>query len=196
MESILVWTHLILANHPLAAPLVFVGVHTLMAVFFLPCSPMTIMAGALWGGVYGLIISIGAAIVSLATTFILSRSFLHNKIERFLMHRYPKVAGLLTQVAVHDWKLIAVTQLNPLIPASAMGYLFGLTKVSFLRYLMFAAAFMVPLQVLFVTTGNSVAGSIASRKISGLAIALIIVIVIIPIASKYIYKKFCQLFWS
>ncbi|MDO8412500.1 MAG: VTT domain-containing protein [Gallionellaceae bacterium] len=183
----------ILAHYPLAAPIVFIGVHTLMAVFFLPCSPMTLMAGALWGGMYGLVVSVVAAIVSSATTFCLSRSFLHSKIERFLMHRYPKVAGLLLQASAHDWKLIAVSQMNPLIPSSTMGYIFGLSRVTLGRYLLFSIVFMLPLQVLFVMTGHSVAGLLTSDTPWGVTLMLVFVVVVFSFFGKRGYKKLCLL---
>lgn len=194
VEHFLGWIQPILSHYPLAAPIVFVAVHTLMAVFFLPCSPMTLMAGALWGGVYGLVVSMVAAIVSSATTFLLSRSFLHSKIERFLMHRYPKVAELLAQAAVHDWKLIAVSQMNPLIPASTMGYVFGLSQVTLTRYLVFSGIFMLPLQVLYVMTGHSVTSLFTSDGQWGVALALIFLVAIVPLVSKRIFRKLCQLF--
>jgi uncharacterized membrane protein YdjX (TVP38/TMEM64 family) len=193
VEHFLVWIQPILLNHPLVAPIVFIGVHTLMAVFFLPCSPMTLMAGALWGGTYGLVVSICAAMMSSATTFLLSRSFLHSKIKNFLMSRYPKVGDLLAQVIVHDWKLIAISQLNPLIPASTMGYAFGLSQVTFARFLMFSAIFMLPLQVLFVVTGYSVASLLKSEGQVGLALALVFLVTIFLLFSKSIYRKLCQL---
>lgn len=183
-----------LFNHPLAAPIVFIGVHTVMAVFFLPCSPMTLMAGALWGSTYGLVVSICAAMVSSATTFLLSRSFLHGKIERFLVHRYPKVAELLVQAAAHDWKLIAVSQLNPLMPSSTMGYAFGLSRVTLTRYLLFSGIFMLPLQALFVMTGHSVTSLFTSDGQWGVALALIFLVAIFLLISKRIYRKLCQLF--
>lgn len=194
VEQFLIWIQPILLNHPLAAPIVFIGVHTLMAVFFVPCSPMTLMAGALWGGVYGFAISMVAAMVSSATTFLLSRSFLHGRIERFLMHRYPKVAELLAQAAVHDWKLIAVSQLNPLMPSSTMGYAFGLSRVTFTRYLLFSGIFMLPLQALFVMTGHSVTSLFTSDGHWVLALALIFLVAIFLLVSKRIYRKLCQLF--
>lgn len=173
--------------------MIFVGAHTLMAVLFLPCSPMTLMAGVLWGGVYGLAVSMFAAIVSSITTFLLSRSFLHSKIEHFLVHRYPKVAELLAQAAVHDWKIIAISQMNPLIPASTMGYVFGLSGVTFRRYLLFSIIFMLPLQVLFVMTGHSVVSLLASDKQWGMALVVILLVAIFTLVSKRIYRKLCQL---
>lgn len=193
-ENFLGWIHPILSSHPLAAPIVFIGVHTLMAILFLPCSPMTLMAGALWGGAYGLVISAVAAIASSAATFLLSRSFLHARIESFLMNRYPKVSGLLAQAAVYDWKLIAVSQLNPLIPASTMGYAFGLSRITLARYLLFSGIFMLPLQILFVMTGHSVTNLFASDGQWVLSLALILLAAAVTLAGKHIFRRLCQFF--
>jgi len=194
VQHFLVWIQHILSSYPLAAPIVFVTVHTLMAIFFLPCSPMTLMAGVLWGGVYGIVISMVAAIASSAATFLLSRSFLHGKIECFLGHRYPKVSELMAQAADHDWKIVAIAQMNPLIPASTMGYAFGLSLVTFKRYILFSIIFMLPLQVLFVMTGHSVVDFFAADGQYGLALALICLVALLTLAGKRIYRKFCQLF--
>jgi len=190
----MLWVQPILLNYPMAAPIVFIGVHTLMAVFFLPCSPMTLMAGVLWGGGYGLVVSICAAMVSSGTTFLLSRSFLHGRIIILLVNRYPKMANLLAQVTIHDWKLIAVIQMNPIMPASAIGYVFGLSQITFTRYLLLSGIFMLPLQALFVMTGHSVTSLFGADGHWEIAVALIFLVVTAPMVTKHIFRKLCQLF--
>lgn len=194
VEHFLMWFQPILIEHQLAAPIAFIGVHILMAVFFLPCSPMTLLAGTLWGGAYGLFISMLAAIVSSATTFFLSRSLLHCRIETFLVHRYPKLAELLIKATVHDWKLIAIFQLSPMIPSSTMGYAFGLSRITLVRYLLFTGIFMLPLQVLFVMTGHSVIDLFTSDGHWEVALVLISLVAVVPLVTKHIYKKLCQLY--
>jgi uncharacterized membrane protein YdjX (TVP38/TMEM64 family) len=110
------------------------------------------------------------------------------------VQHYPKVAGLLSQVAVHDWKVIAVSQMNPLIPSSTLGYVFGLSRVAFKRYLVFTIVFMLPLQVLFVMTGHSVISLILSDAHRGVALALIAFTLMIALLGKRIYRKLCLLF--
>lgn len=193
MEHFLKLLQSILSSYPLAAPLVFIAAHTLMAVFFLPCSPMTLMAGALWGGAYGLVISMVAAITSSATTFLLSHSFLRGKIERFIANRYPKATELLVQAAAHDWKIIAISQLNPLIPASTLGYVFGLSQITLKRYLLFSLLFMLPLQLLFVFTGHSVTSLLTSDGQVIIVLLLVFLIAILPFVGKFIYRKLCQI---
>jgi uncharacterized membrane protein YdjX (TVP38/TMEM64 family) len=101
---------------------------------------------------------------------------------------------LLAQAVVHDWKLIAATQLNPLIPSSAMGYVFGLSRISFVRYFLFSGIFMLPLSVLFVMTGYSAAYLLTTGKHWKEALALIISVAFAPLVIKLVYRKVCLLF--
>jgi len=186
--------HQFLAQYPLVAPILFICIHALMAALFIPCSPMTLMAGALWGQSHGIVISMIAAIVSSSTTFLLSRSFLRSKIERFLLRRYPKAALLLSRTAAHDWKIIAVAQMNPMIPASTMGYIFGLCEIPFLRYVLLSGLFFLPLQIMFVFTGHSAINLIDSQQKIGYSIATILFMIVVVLMSRPIYKKLCQIF--
>lgn len=179
---------------PLIAPFVFIGIHTVMAALFIPCSPMTLIAGALWGQTYGLLISMVAAIVSSSTTFILSRSFLRHRIEKYFEKRFPKVVKILIQASVHDWKIIAVSQMNPMLPASTMGYVFGLSRISFTRYVVLSGLFILPLQILFVATGHSAINLIGTNKKIGLSIAVISLMILFIVLNKTIYKKICRIF--
>jgi uncharacterized membrane protein YdjX (TVP38/TMEM64 family) len=193
MEHYLTYLQQVLFSYPLVAPIIFIIINILIAVFFLPCSPMTLMAGVLWGGVSGFLISMIASILASATTFYLSRSFFQNRIASFIQRRYPKVSELLIQIANHDWKIIGLTQINPLMPASTLGYVFGLSEIKFSRYIICSAIFMIPLQLLFVMTGHSVISLIASGNHLGLVLSLIALIVIIHLCGKSIYKKLCCL---
>jgi len=154
---------------------------------------MTMMAGALWGG-YGLIISMLAAIASSATTFVISRSLIHRKIEDLLKRRYPLVAELLSLTSLHDWKIIAVTQLNPFVPGSTLGYAFGLSPMSLKRYVLLNGIFMLPLQILFVTTGHSLVSFLISNDKWELALIFSVMLILFFIFSKRMYRWICKLF--
>lgn len=181
--------------HPIAAPFLFILAHILMAVFFIPCSPMTVMAGMLWGGVYGAVISMCAALASSATTFFLSKSLLRDRIENIITRRYPKVLEVFGKMALHDWKVIALSQLNPFLPASTMGYVFGLSRFSFFRYIFFSGIFMLPLQIMFVSAGYSLSGLYDSfDKYRGIAFFLVLLVIIFIVMAKPLYNKLCQFF--
>jgi uncharacterized membrane protein YdjX (TVP38/TMEM64 family) len=191
-EQTFSWIQLLLVQYPTIAPIIFIVAHTLMAAFFLPCSPMTLLAGALWGS-SGLVISIIAALLSSITTFLLSRSFLKSKIENLLVFRYPKITLLFDHAKLHDWKIIAISQLNPLVPASTLGYAFGLSPVTLKRYTLFSFIFMLPLQFLYVLTGDSVVGFFVSDDHWVMPVMLSSLVVVILIFGKRFYRKICHL---
>ena len=144
-----------LADHAVLSPIAFIFSHILFAVFLVPCSPMAVIAGALWGKWLGLGISLLAAFLSSCTTFWVSRRFLREKMYRFLVKRYPKTDWFLEKTKIHGWKFVATVQLNPAMPGSTLGYLFGLTRIEFWVYAGFLFVFMLPLQILLVLCGDS-----------------------------------------
>jgi uncharacterized membrane protein YdjX (TVP38/TMEM64 family) len=183
-----------LSIHPICMPFIFILINIILAVFFLPCSPMAFIAGAIWGVFYGTIITILAAIASESITFLLSRRFFQYKIQKFLEYRYPKIQSLLLKVIDHDWKVILLVQLNPLIPAASMGYAFGLSNIQFKKYILYSALFMLPLTMLIVLTGSSVLSLLIDghQLISVLLICLLVLSLklIIKILSKFFSKIF------
>ena len=106
---------------------------------------------------------------------------------------YPKALKFLEHVAIHDWKIIAISHLNPLIPASAMGYAFGLSKINFTRYLFFSMIFMLPLQILFVITGSYLMSLFKSELQSLIIWILSFFSFGLILSHKYIYRVLCRL---
>ena len=147
--------HFFLAQHPVCAPIIYIISHIIFAICLIPCSPMAVIAGVLWGKWLGLGISIGSAFLSSCTTFGLSRFFLKDRIHTFMLKRYAKTDWFLAQTKKHGWKFVATVQLNPAAPGSSLGYLFGLTGIEFSVYAFFLLLFMLPLQLLLVVCGDS-----------------------------------------
>jgi uncharacterized membrane protein YdjX (TVP38/TMEM64 family) len=123
----------------------FMLLHILFAIFFIPCSPMTILSGVLWGQ-YGIFIAIVASVLSSATTFLISRYFLADYLrQRFISS--DRYKWLMEKTKKNDWKIVAITQLNPIAPASTLGYMYGLCPISFKNYLTYNFLFSLPLGI-------------------------------------------------
>lgn len=130
----------------------FVFIQVIFAVFLIPCSPLTIFAGILWGH-FGILVSLLASLVSTISTFLLSRYFLHE----YFRKKFSKTTNfrwLSIQISNHGWKIIATTQLNPIAPASALGYLYGLTNIKLTTYSFFSFLFSIPLVVALTVFGS------------------------------------------
>ena len=154
MTEFLQWMQIFLSTHPILSPILFAFFHVLFAVCVIPCSPMAVMAGLLWGKWLGLGISIVSAFLASSTTFWLSRFFFRKRVYAFLVKKFKKTDWFLEQTRRNGWKFVASVQLNPAAPGSTLGYLFGLTNISFLVYAFFLLLFMLPLQVILVLCGD------------------------------------------
>lgn len=157
VATILSWLH----AHPIIAPVVFVVAHVVVAVAFLPCSPFTLLAGLLWSLPYSLAISVAAALCASCTTFLLGRYFwpraLRSKFNNVPMQRLMALSDK------HGWQLVALTHINPALPSSTLGYIFGLSKISFRLYAWSAFVGMLPLQIALVGMGSAVRDVLLSR---------------------------------
>ncbi len=192
MDYFIDYVHQILISYPFIAPIGFILVQMLMAMLFMPCSPMTILAGALWGAEYGLLISVFSSLWASSITFLIARIYLREKIEIWIGNRFPKLGILMPEILNHDWKVVAVSQLNPIMPASTLGYFFGLSPIKFTRYIGFSLVFMLPLQYLFVFTGNSIF-DLLLKGLNPLALIAIFSLVIFFAMHRWAYKKLCQI---
>ena len=138
------------------APFIFIFIHVILSLFFLPCSPMTLISGLLWGPFEGLFISMFAAIMYASVTFMLSRYFLRCKIHDYLYFHYPKIILILNSSVKHDYKFIASMQFIPFFPGSSLGYFFGLSNIIFIRFIFFTFLFILPFQFFIVLSGHSI----------------------------------------
>lgn len=181
------WTQSLLLQHALLSPIFYVLFHIVFAICLIPCSPMALIAGAIWGKWLGLGLSILAAFLSSCTTFCLSRRLLKKKIYALLSKRYSKTDWFLQQTKQHGWKFVASVQLNPAAPASTLGYLFGLTGIELSRYALLTLLFMMPLQVILVIVGDSF-----SKALLGQLSWIILGGLMVLISAIAVYKIFSR----
>jgi uncharacterized membrane protein YdjX (TVP38/TMEM64 family) len=193
MQDVLGFIRPLLDQYSQAAPYLYILLHIAMAVLLLPCSIMTLLAGVLWGAGWGLAISVLAALLSSTATFLLARSFFRKTVHDLLFSRYPKMSQLLKSVEQHDWKIIALSNLNPLIPASTMGYAFGLSSIPLKRYIYYSAICMLPLQAIFVFFGESASKFFIHGDGLVYFIAVIVVMIVCFAFKRQLYLKLCQL---
>lgn len=138
-------------ENPILAPFIFILIQTILSSLVLPCSPITIIAGIVWGLKLGLLISIISTVVSSIFTFILSKYFLSKLMNQ---HDYfgiwKKIQELIKK---YGWKSSLIAHANPIFPGSSLGYVFGASKISFISFVLGSVLGTVPLQILGVLIG-------------------------------------------
>ena len=140
-------------NNIYLAPLIFIFLQMLLSSLVLPCSPITIMAGLIWGLKFGLIISIISTILSSICTFYLGKFFLKKIVkDKNYFGIWNKIQILIEN---YDWKSSFIAHLNPIFPGSSLGYIFGVSKLTFISFIFGATLGTIPLQILGVMIGNN-----------------------------------------
>lgn len=123
------------------APLVFMLIYSLAAVFFLPGSVLTLAGGALFGPVLGTFYNLTGASLGAALSFLISRYLSSDLVEK---KTGGKVKQLIHGVEKEGWRFVAFVRLVPLFPFNVLNYALGLTKIPFLHYLFATYIFMLP----------------------------------------------------
>lgn len=100
----------------------------------LPASVMAVMAGAAYGMVKGLAISVVCTLLGGWIAFLLSRSILRPWIER-LMSRSKFAERLDEALEGEGWHFVFLLRISPVMPFALTSYGFGLTRIRQRDYL-------------------------------------------------------------
>jgi uncharacterized membrane protein YdjX (TVP38/TMEM64 family)/rhodanese-related sulfurtransferase len=124
-----------------AGPLLFMGLYALATVLFLPGAVITLAGGALFGPLWGTLWNLTGATVGAALAFLIARYLGADWVAR---RAGPRMQRLNDGVAAEGWRFVAFARLVPLFPFNLLNYALGLTRVSFITYLLASWVFMLP----------------------------------------------------
>ena len=149
-------------SHSTIEKVTFGIAYTLGALLFVPGAALTLIAGALFGPAWGIIIVAVATSVADAIAFLVARYLFRDFIET-LAKRYSKFGLIDTAVSAGGWRIIALLRLSPTIPYSASNYIYGLTGVGFLPYWITSAVFTLPGISAYIYLGYMGAETLSER---------------------------------
>lgn len=133
-------------------PLLYGLVYVACALLFVPGALLTIGAGLVFGVVKGTVIVSVASTTTAALAFLIARHLARGRVEA-MARRNPKFEAIDRAIAEGGWKVVALLRLSPVVPFSLSNYLYGLTPVRFLPYVVTSWAAMLPGTVLYVWLG-------------------------------------------
>ncbi len=135
----------------------FVLLYVVAALLWLPASPLSMAAGAMWGAREGALLVWVAAVLAAQVTFYVSRRF--RGVFRASLRGFPGGARIeATLVGVHDGVTVALLRLSPLIPYNLLNVALGAASVSPRAHLAGTAVGIVPGVALYVGAGAAVGG--------------------------------------
>ena len=130
-------------------PLLF----ALCNLLLLPGGILCVGSGFFFGLWWGFIIIFLGNAIGAAIAFALSRWLAGNWFKRKFSHN-PTLRALEPAVEEEGWKIILLSQLHPLFPTSLVNYLFGLTRIPFRTYMLWASIGRAPGLFLYVYVGT------------------------------------------
>ena len=136
------------------APLVYIGLYLVSTVFFLPGSPVTILAGFVFGPLWGVFYASVASIISVSVAFLIARYVARDLVEGWVKGnaQFQKIDE---QVEEQGWRILMFTRLVPIFPFNLQNYAYGLTSIRFSTYVLVSAIFMLPGTAVFVQLGGA-----------------------------------------
>jgi uncharacterized membrane protein YdjX (TVP38/TMEM64 family) len=141
-------------------PLLFAACNILL----LPGGVLAVGGGFFFGLWWGFLIVFAGNIVSTAISFSLSR-FVARRWFRRKLSANPTLRALGPAVERESWKIILLSQLHPLFPTSLLNYFYGLTRIRFSTYMLWASIGRMPGLFFYAYLGTL--GQLAVRIMRG-----------------------------
>ncbi len=117
-----------------------------------PAAVMTLAGGAVFGFVTGTIVISLASTLGATLAFLLARTVLRERASRMAASS-PRFAGLNRAIEKEGGKIVALVRLSPLFPFTVVNYLFGLTPVRPLVFVLASWIAMLPGTAAYVYFG-------------------------------------------
>ncbi|KAI5668922.1 hypothetical protein M9H77_18775 [Catharanthus roseus] len=130
----------------------FVLVYAGLEVLAIPAIPLTMSAGLLFGTVTGTIIVSISGTVAASIAFLIARYFARERILK-LVEGNKKFLAIDKAIGENGFRVVTLLRLSPLLPFSLGNYLYGLTSVKFVPYVLGSWLGMLPGTWAYVSAG-------------------------------------------
>lgn len=133
------------ASDQVAAVLIYLCFTILSASFLaLPGITFALVAGLVFGPYLGTVLCVIGTSLGAAISFILGRYFLKDSIKPKVMKSDMLRKFLFESEGKNDIYMLMITRLVPIFPFNLQNYAYGITDISFMRYFLFSALFIIP----------------------------------------------------
>jgi uncharacterized membrane protein YdjX (TVP38/TMEM64 family) len=177
--------HRFIAAYAIWGPFIYLLVWAIVPTLFLPCLPLTLAGGVLFGPVWGVVYATIGATTGSSLAFLVARYLARDWVAAKISG--SRLTRLDEKVVQHGWKIVAFTRLIPVLPFFVLNYAFGLTRIPFLPYAIATCFAMLPWTIAFVLVSSNLLALLRGQVSIWLVIGVILVAVVslLPV----IYKK-------
>jgi uncharacterized membrane protein YdjX (TVP38/TMEM64 family) len=140
--------------------LIYALCYAAAAMLCIPCMPLTLAGGYIFGMVTGTIAVHSGCVVAAAAGFIIGRLAGRKRAAEWL-RKSERFHYLDDAVAHEGWKIVGLLRLQA-IPFGISNYLYGMTKIDFWHYLLATAVAMLPGHFIYTHIG-----AVGGRHLAG-----------------------------
>ncbi len=158
-------------------PVAYVLIYIVGVVAAFPGGAMTVVAGALFGSVLGVICVSIASTVGASLCFLIARFFARDAVARWLSGN-DKFRRLDRLTETHGAMIVAITRLVPLFPFNIINYGFGLTRVRFWTYVFFSWVCMMPGTIVYVVGADAITKALREGRVPWVLVGVLAVVVV------------------
>ncbi|MGB5952552.1 MAG: TVP38/TMEM64 family protein [Ornithinimicrobium sp.] len=133
-------------------PVVFIAVYAVLALLPVPLGLFTILAGAVFGGMWGVVVVYIGAMLGALLGYFVADSTLRPVVEPLISKHQSKVLRYLQGTGVFP---VLALRLMPVAPFMAINYVSGATGIPRSSYTLGTALGIIPAVVLYVQVGAS-----------------------------------------
>ena len=153
------------------APLLCIALNALFTMLFLPTTLVCILVALLFGITRGLPICLAGLALGMAGSFFVARYLARDWIERRIGHT-RLFRRLEENMRSEGWQLVFFTRLLPINPYGFLNYAYGLTRLSFGRYIAASTLGVIPNVLALLWTAKA-AGKIARGQMDWHVLAIL-----------------------
>jgi uncharacterized membrane protein YdjX (TVP38/TMEM64 family) len=133
-------------------PVALIGVYVFCCVFLIPASIPTFAAGILFGVFRGSLVAMAGGVLGACAAYWIGRFLARDWMARRIA-RSRRITALDNAADEHGLTVVILSRLSPIAPYVLLNYAFGLTKVSFWKYLLGTLVGVAPAMVMYVYVG-------------------------------------------
>lgn len=130
----------------------FVALYVVVTVMLGPATALTLMAGLAYGA-WGFLLVVMAATLAAAVAFLIGRYLAYERVNRWTIGK-PRLLALNRAVSEEGWRVVALLRLSPVIPYGLQNYLFSVTHIGFMPYVLATLFGIMPATALYVYIGS------------------------------------------
>ncbi len=133
-----------IAGYGVWAPLLFILAYIVVVIAFLPASPMTLLAGALFGVWFGALYVLVGATLGALCAFLIARLLGQSAFTKLLERYGARLTPYTNQLTHNGFGVVFLLRLTPLLPFNGLNLLLGLTHVRTLPYVLGTLLGIIP----------------------------------------------------